>query len=255
MRQPGASYRPVAAGALLALLGAAPPLAAQVDVKVTVPTLQDSRTRIVGSDRSGGLVLFTKLEGAGVEQAKAFRIRVTGAKDDAGREIPVASDQEPDWADSTSDSDLWIKLKSPARDAASVTVTGRLEVFVPSNDPAALVKVENVFARGGKPLVSPALAAAQLEVAVAPPDTVSEGNFSFVSTAAGMERIKGVQVLKRDGTPVETSFSQSGSDGETAQFIYRLGEPAPPDAGVLFTVLTEKAVVSIPFELKGLVLP
>jgi hypothetical protein len=92
-------------------------------------------------------------------------------------------------------------------------------------------------------------------VAVASPDPDSAGTFTFVSTAAGMERIKGVQVLKGDGTPIETAFSQSGSDGETAQAIYRLGEPAPPDAGVLFTVLTEKAVVSIPFELKGLVLP
>jgi hypothetical protein len=244
----GVVNRSILVGALLGLVLAAPPLAAQDDIRVTFPTLKDARFRNGTNAPNGTLTLFTKLEGAGLEGAKAFRIKVTGAKDDAGRAIPPDSNDPPEWADSPNDSDLWVKLSCPVRDASAVTLTGTLEVWIPSRDPASEVKVEKLYAKAGKPIVSKGLKDAKVEVTVIPRDRVNEGSVVLQGRTPDMERVRSVKVVRADGTAMDRSSSGSRSDDESTMLEFSHSEAIPPDAGLVLTLLTEKAVVVLPFE-------
>ena len=248
-------YRPAVAGALVGLALAALPLAAQTDVRVVAPTIKDARSRYGTNDPSGSLTLFTKVEGAGIEGAKGFRITVTGAKDEAGNSLLPESPEKQDWADSPSWPGLWIKLKSPNREASTVTVTGTLEVYLPSRDPAAEVKVEKFYAKAGKPIVSTGLKDAKIELTVVPRERVNEGSVVLVGRTPDMERIRSIRVVKADGTELPTAGRSSQSDSESTMLQIGHSEAVPPDAGLVFTLLTEKSILAVPFELKDVPLP
>lgn len=251
----GSMNRPVASGALLVLALAGTPLAAQVDVRVGVGTIKDARNRYGTQDPTGDLVLFTKLEGAGVETAKGFRMRITTAHDDAGHSLLPGTQEAPEWADSVNDPDLWIKLLGTARAASTVTVGGTLDVYLPSLDPGAEVKVDKVFSKAGKPIASQALADAKVEVLVIPQAQSGEGSVILVGGTEGMEKVRSIRVVRADGTEIPAPGRSSSSDGERIQISLSLSEPAPADAGIVFTILTAKSVVSVPFELKDIPLP
>ena len=201
----GAMNRPVVAGALLgiALTLVAPSAAAQMDIRVTFPTVKDSRSRALDNAPSGDLILFTKLQGADLERAKGFRMTVTGAKDEAGNALAPSSSEAPEWEDTPNDPGLWVKRASPVREAASVTVTGTLEVYIPSLDPAAEVTVEKFYARAGKPIVSKGLKDAKVQVTVLPRDRVNEGSVVLVGPTPDMERVRSIQVVRADGTALD----------------------------------------------------
>ena len=249
MKPLGVLNRPVVVGALLGLVLAAPPAVALEDLRLTVPTIKDARSRFRTEVPSGSLTLFPKLEGSVVEGAKAFRITLTGAKDDAGNVLLIDSQKAPKWADKPSGMELWIELKSPAREASTLTLTGNLEAFVPSRDPAAEVKIEKFYAKAGKPIVSKELKDAKVEVTVIPRDRVNDGSVVVIGPTPGMEKIKSIQVVRADGTVMEVSSSGSRSDDESTLLEFGHNELIPPDASLVFTLMTEKAVVVVPFEL------
>ena len=250
----GTMSRPVVVGALLGLTLAGPPLAAQVDVRVAVGTIREDRNRYGTQDPSGSITIFPKLEGAGLDSAKAFRMTVTSAHVDAGTPLELKSD-EPKWADSTNDPTLWIKLGSPAREASTVTVAGTLEVYVPSLDPAAEVKVENFWSKTGKPLVSRPLQDAQVDLAIFTREEVSANTVAFLGWADQAWKVQGVRVIRADGSEIPASSRGRSSDGEKVQTELSFSEPVPDDAGIVFTLMTEKSVASLPFELKDIPLP
>ena len=249
MKPLGVLNGPVVVGALLGLVLAAPPAVAQEDLRLTVTTIKDARSRYGADAPSGSLTLFPKLEGTAVEGAKAFRITLTGAKDDAGTPLLPDSRKAPKWADKPAAMELWIELKSPAREASAVTLTGSLEAFVPSRDPAAQVKVEKFYAKAGKPIVSKELKDAKVEVTVIPRERVNDGSVVVVGPTPGMEKIRSLQVVRADGTVMEESSSGSRSDDESTLLEFGHSELIPPDASLVFTLMTEKAVVGVPFEL------
>jgi len=255
MKPLGTSRSPVTAAALFLLVLAAPPLVAQPDVRVTVPTMKDSRYRVGTGDPDGSLVLFTQLEGGGLESARAFRITLTGASDDTGRSLLPETGAPPSWEKEKNSMNLWMRLLSPARAASKVTVTGVLDLYVPSLDPAAEVKVENALARAGKPIVSKGLKAAKVEVVVAPKSQTPEGSIVLLVRAPDLGRLRGVTVVRRDGTAVGISASASSSTDDRKTMELGLSEAAPPDAALVFSLLTEKSVVSVPFELRDVPLP
>lgn len=248
MRPLGASNRPALAGALLGLVLAAPPAAAQGDLRVTFPTVKDSRHRLGATDPSGELVLFPRIDGTGIEGAKGYRIKVTGAKDDAGNPLLPDSDEPRKWAEKPDGMDLWLKLKLPPREASSVILSGTLEVWIPSRDPAADVKVQQFYAKAGKPIASPALRGAKIQVTVVPRERVNEGSVVLVGPSSDMKKILSVAVVRADGTPMEVSSTGSQADTGTTTTEIAHTEPIPPDASLVLTLMTEKAVLSVPFE-------
>ena len=119
---------------LLALVTVAPPVAAQATFRIVVDSVAESRSREASNETAGRLTLMPKLEGEGLEDAKAFRIRVTAAEDDTGRSLLPEEPELPPWEESATAEGLWIHLASPARGATTVTVAGTVDLWMPKRD-------------------------------------------------------------------------------------------------------------------------
>lgn len=249
------SSRWAALFALFALALPALPAVAQDDARVVVKTIKDSRFRFQANEPTGNLTLFPGFEGATVESAKAFRIRVAAARDDTGASLLLGEGGEPPWESQAISANLWIRLQSPARGASSVTVSGTLELFVPSRDPASEVRVERALEKPGRPLVSKALKAAKIEIAVAPKEQTPEGTVVLYGRTSELASVRAIRVVRPDGSEVGLSGTSSGSTGERKTIELGLSEPLPPGAALVFTLLTAKSIVEIPFELKDVPLP
>ena len=239
---------PVLAGALLGLSLVAPEAAAQDEVRVAITKVQDSRSRYQASDASARLTLFPRLEGAGLAEARGYRLTVTGAKDDLGNALAPDSDGPTKWTGKPDGMELWLKFAGPARGASTVTLSGTVEAWIPSREPASEVKVEKFYSKAGKPLVEPALKAAKLKLTVLPRDRVKEGNIVVVGPAADMENLIEIGVLKADGTLMEASDRGNQSNDEEAMMEVAHNEAIPADATLVLTFWTDKAVFSFPFE-------
>ncbi|HYN40967.1 MAG TPA: hypothetical protein VE129_04255, partial [Thermoanaerobaculia bacterium] len=187
-------------GALLGFLFVAPEAAAQGDVRVAVSKVQDSRSRYQTNDASARLTLFPKLEGAVLAEVRVYRLTVTGAKDDLGNALAPDSTEPTKWTSKPDGMELWLKMEGPARGASTVTLSGKVEAWIPSRDPASEVKVESFYAKAGKPLAEPALKAAKVKLTVLPRDRVKEGSVVVVGPVADMGDLIGIAVLKADGT-------------------------------------------------------
>ncbi len=293
----------VVLGALLTL-GAAPP------PKGTPPgkTLPKVVLKEVVDDRYGGgktesgLVIALKVEGEDVESFPSGRALLKEARDDSGRSLLPKNPATPSFS-KLKFSPLRLDLVAPPRSARSVTVSGSVELFAPEKDPAAVVKVPKALAQLDRPLVSPGLAAANLEVTVlskarsaeeakkqSSPEAVArlrqllkaEGksdeevaqmlemrdalsklfaggdakpDVTLLLKAEDVGKIQDVTFLGPDGTDLRSGGVAGGSDGVMATRSYTLQNPPGPDTTIVFTLLTEKARVSVPFMLKDVPLP
>lgn len=72
---------------------------------------------------------------------------------------------------------------------------------------------------------------------------------------ADMEKILDVEIRGADDTPIHVGMKSSSSDGKTKTTILNASGPPPADASLVFTLLTDKSRVSLPVDLKGVVLP
>jgi hypothetical protein len=239
---------PVLAGALLGLSLVAPDAAAQDDVRVTFSKIQDSRSRYQTNDASARLTLMPKLEGAVLAEAKGFRLTVTGAKDDLGNALAPDSTEPTKWTSKPEGMDLWLKLAGPVREASTVTLSGTVEAWIPSRDPASEVKVEKFYAKAGKPLTEPALKAAKVKLTVLPRDRVKDGSVVVVGPVADMGNLIEIAVLKADGTLMEAAARSNQSNDEEAMMEVAHNEAIPADATLVLTFWTDKAVFSFPLE-------
>lgn len=134
--------RAASALALLATLAtfasfpaSARPLAAQESFRIVVDSVSDSRARTAAGDASGRLTLKPKLEGEGLADAKAFRIRLAAATDDTGRDLLPDEPAPATWEESATGEGLWILLASPARGAEAATISGTVDLWIPRRDP------------------------------------------------------------------------------------------------------------------------
>ena len=119
---------------LATLVTVAPPLAAQETFRIVIDSVAESRSREASNETAGRLTLMPKLEGEGLEEAKAFRIRVTAAEDDTGRSLLPDEPALAAWEESATGEGLWIHLGNPARSAATVTVAGTVDLWMPKRD-------------------------------------------------------------------------------------------------------------------------
>lgn len=135
---------------------------AQSGVGVDLEDVVDNR--VAHEMLVGSLELRVKLHGNGLDKATAARIVVKDARDDRGT---VLSDEKRNLDFQPRDYNmgvLSVSLKSPARAASSVKVKGNIELFVPSRDPNAVVKVDRALAKLDAPLSSKGLKAAKIEI-------------------------------------------------------------------------------------------
>jgi len=115
-------------------LAVAPPLAAQESFRIVVDSVAESRSREASNETAGRLTLMPKLEGEGLADAKAFRIRATAAKDDTGHDLLPEQPANAPWEENPAGEGLWIHLGGSARGAGAVTVSGTVELWMPKRD-------------------------------------------------------------------------------------------------------------------------
>ena len=149
------------------LLAASPfaPLLAADDVKVAPGTVEDQRFT---DSRMGGLTVELKLTGAALKDIKAVRMSIQSAKDNVGTELykPAKEEKAPEFEEFSENRQPGPKfsLANPSRDATSIEVNGEVELFMPSRDPATVQKFPKPFAKPDKPIASPALKSAKVEI-------------------------------------------------------------------------------------------
>jgi hypothetical protein len=140
---------------------------AQTGVVLELDDVTDNRVSTDdagGFQMQGGLELRVKLEGKGLDKATAARVIVKEAKDDKGNSL-IKQPSVPDFTPREYNSGtLQVAVGQPARSATSVRMKGTIELYVPSRDPSANVKIENGLAKLDKPLSSKVLKAAKMEI-------------------------------------------------------------------------------------------
>jgi hypothetical protein len=163
------SSRSTAPTACAIALLALPALAAGQDLRVTAGTIEDRRTT---GKFFGGLEIELKLTGDDLADAKAARVLLTKAVDESGRDLLPEQKRDEDFQKSSGSGgpNLKINLKNPTRGAGAIKeVSGDVELFAPSRDPAATVVVDRLTSRMDKPVDSAALKAQKIGVRLVSP--------------------------------------------------------------------------------------
>jgi hypothetical protein len=140
---------------------------AQSGVGVELDEITDNR--VSEGDVVGSCELKLKLTGNGIDKAAAARVLVKEARDDQGNDLkedPISSDFTPRDYNNGS---LQVGMNIPARSASSVRVKGTVELFVPTRDPNAIVKIDKALAKLDAPLASKSLKASKVEVTLLSP--------------------------------------------------------------------------------------
>ncbi len=254
MRGSGTPRGWIAAGALVAFSGAALPLSAQPDVRVTAGDVTDSRYS--GGFQTGNLVLKVKVRGEGMEGVQALRFLLSDARDDLGNALLPDEKKPPEFRDVRGDAaQEQLSFGNPARGATTFRVAGRLELFIPGRDPNAVVKVPRALATPGRPLASPGLKAAGVGVTVLPRTGLPQNAVSLRGRTADVRRIRSVRILRADGKEIPVGSRGWVSDDEETLMTLEATEAVPKNASLVFTLLTEKARAEVPFDLKEIPLP
>lgn len=150
---------------VLVLLLALPALAAlaQSNVKVELDDVTDNR--VAAGQFSGSLELRVKLTGTNLDKASAARVLVKEARDDKGTDLTRKDSSPPDFFPREyNNGTLQFGLGSPARAATRVKLKGTVELYVPTRDPNAVVKVDKGLAKLDAPIAHKALKAAKIEL-------------------------------------------------------------------------------------------
>lgn len=172
----------------LCLIATAPAgVFAQSGVKVALDEVVDNR--ITEGMMSGTLQLKVKLEGTALEKVTAARILVKEARDSSGKTLEAP--KPPDFTDRNVNAGiLEISLPSPPRSAKSVSVKGTVELFVPSRDPAATIKVDKPLSKLDAPIASKALKSAKLSLTPLSADRYIEEKKKQKITEKDIEEIR-----------------------------------------------------------------
>ena len=255
MRRQDAVSPVLLATAALALAAVAARVDAQGTFRLVVDVVAESRLRSASNETDGRLTLQPRLEGEGLVDAKAFRLRLASAADSTGRGVLLEEPEPRRWEERPSGPGLRIVLASPARAAASVTVSGTIELWIPSRDPGAEVTIPRALERPGAALAAPGLRSAGISLRMAPRGESTSTVVSLRGRSADVDRVRGVRVLRADGTELSASGLQVTTAGEKGTLELLLAEPPPDDATLVLGLLTKRSVVAVPFELKEVALP
>jgi len=138
------------------------------DVRIQLGDVKDSRTTGMFFAK---LEIELKLMGDDLDGAKGLRCTVTNAVDDTGRNL--LKEAKKDWRcseiydNNPNQAVVRVELKNPSRKAATVKeLSGVIDVFRPSKDPASIVMVKNVVGTPKIAVSHPSLSAAQIQMTV-----------------------------------------------------------------------------------------
>lgn len=145
---------------------------AQSGVGVDVDEVVDNR--VAYGDFVGNLELRVKLKGTGLDKASAARIVVKEARDDRGNALTPSTLGNDFMPRDYNSGMLQVFVSTPARAASSVTIKGSVELFVPTRDPNAVVKIDKALAKLDAPLSHAKLKSAKLSITPLSPTGYAE---------------------------------------------------------------------------------
>lgn len=254
MPRVGTSHRAIAFGAILALGAAEAAAPAEPEVRFTTGEVTDAR--FAGGQRAGELSVKVRVWGDGLAEVEALRFLLADARDDLGTPLLPENTGPSAFNDVRAERlEESLRLRPPAREASFFRIAGHVELFLPGRDPNAVVKVANALSRPGKPLSSPGLRGAGVEITVLPPGGRPREIVALLGRRADFDRIRSVRVLRSDGGKIDLTTVSSWSDGETTRMDLEASRPLPADASLVFTILTAKTTVVVPFEIRDIPLP
>jgi hypothetical protein len=135
---------------------------AQTGVGVEIDDVTDNR--VTAGVLTGSLELRVKLKGSGLDKATAARVLVKEARDDKGNALSTDRLNDDFTARDVNGGLLGVSVGSPARAAKTATIKGTVELFVPSRDPNALMKIDKALAKLDTPLSHAKLKSAKLSL-------------------------------------------------------------------------------------------
>jgi hypothetical protein len=150
---------PLGALVFLIITGA---LHAQSGVGVELDEVIDNR--VVHEMLTGSLELRVTLKGNNLDKATSARIIVKDARDDKGNVLSEGANVPDFMGREYNSGTLQVSLKSPARAASTIKLKGTVELFVPTRDPNAVVKIDKALAKRDVPLSHKSLKAAKIEI-------------------------------------------------------------------------------------------
>jgi len=258
------------------------------DVRLSVTEVTDARST---GQFHNGLEIRLKLTGDDVASVKGIRTAIAKAVDESGRNLLKDEKQDKEFSpvrDNGSGPQTTLRLKNPARRAATVKeITGEVHLFMPDQDPAAMVMIKNFRAATGKPLGNSQLAKAGLQATV-----LSKTDYEALSKKkeqeaqekvekdlgqamvqalegmfSGFFRVGDNDLILKLADPGEVFINAEVIDGTGnvvptmsttyADDMRMLGfeQPLPMDAQLRIFLKTPKSVVMIPVKLVEIALP
>jgi len=173
-----------------------------------------------------GLQVMLKLHGDALRTSKKVNFTITTAVDDTGANLAKPQMKHSLFLPEGDAIDFYstLDLNQPAAGAKAIkTLTGDAELYMPQNDPASIVTVENLQQTAGTPIASPQLAAAGVEVTVIPQPPAPAAS---PSPATSGTMISGSASIPLPGGAISGSYSISGSASDTTTATGS-GTPAP----------------------------
>lgn len=227
-------------------------------LKMDFVRVREERSR--GEAGRSSCEIDVELAGTRRSEVEAARVVVARAVDDLGTSLVpdrAAARLEPvEGGDLNAPLVLALPLKLAPRKASRLTeVSGEIELYVPNADPDAVVTLPGFRSLAGKPVVSPALAASGVELAIAtaqeaealpagPDDIVLR-----VTDAKG--KIEGFYLVDAEGTAWKTNRESRGG----LVVLTSQAEPPGPGWGLQVRLLTPNTVRRYRFALKDVPLP
>lgn len=135
----------------------------QSGVAVELDEVVDNR--VTAGPFVGALDLRVKLNGSGLDKAAGARVVLKDARDDRGNTLLGKSSDPPDFTPRDYNSGtLQVQVGQPARAASAVKIKGTVELFVPSRDATAVVKIDKALSKLDAPLSAKTLKTAKIEI-------------------------------------------------------------------------------------------
>lgn len=254
------------------------------DIKINVGDVKDSRTT---GQFFAGLEIDLQFLGDALEDVKSMQCIINKAVDDTERDL-LKPEEAVQFTEINKDNpgraDFTIKLKNPSRRAMTIKeLSGDVEMYIPRNDPNAIVTIKNFTSQPGKPLLNKGLNENNIKVSVLTTDQYesikekqkaeadtsmlgqmvsalsnffggfsSPGKNSIILELIDPEsRIINVEFVDQSGRIINTQ----GSSSMENIHIYDFEKSMPKNAQLKLYLKTNKAVKYMPFTLKDIDLP
>jgi hypothetical protein len=255
------------------------------DIKIKVGEVKDSRTT---GEFFAGLEIELKFFGDDLDNAKSMRCIITKAIDETERNL-IKEEEEPQFTDADKDNpgrmDITIKLKNPSRKSLTVKeLAGEVEMYIPKNDPNAIVTLKNFTSQPGKSVVHNGLKENNIKLSILTTDQYesikkkqkSEADTSGIlgQMVSALSNLFGgfsepgknsiiLQLTDPEARIINFDFmDQSGkiinSQGSTSSgdiHVYDFEKLMPKNAQLKLYLKTSSSIKKVPFILKDIDLP